>query len=166
MVDSSLGRTDLPQGGQLGMQARRSAKTENSDVWKPGASLAPVAADLFESLLNGLRHACRLAARVLEYEHADASRLAVAAEIERHRPGAGGGASDDLGDRLDLRTWARSEEGDGEMELLGRNEARANLSQLRQLPGGDALTVVGRKRVGDEEAYSLIAAHASARIHT
>src|ERR1035437_1306890 len=165
MVGSSLGRHDLPEDGQLGRQARRPAKARNGEVRKPGTSLALVAADRLQPAPNRLRHAGRFAAFVLEDEHADAPRLAVAAEHELHWPGALDGAADDLEDRLDFEARPPAEEGDGEMELLRRNEARPTSGQLRQLPGGEPFAVVGRKRVGDEEAYSLIAAYASARIH-
>src|SRR5450830_60985 len=166
MVDSRLGRTDRSELWKLGLQAGRRAKAKDGDVRKPGTALAFVGADLLEPTLNRFGHPHCLSGRVLEDEHADASSLAVAEQLERHRPGTGCGAAKDFFDWLDLFARPGAEKGDRGMEVLRRDEARPAFGELRPLPRGEPLTVVGRKCVSDEEAYPFIAAHASGRAHT
>ena len=92
-------------------------------MWEPWASLGPVDAELLEPRVEVCRQPTRLAARVLDDEHADRARLAIVHRPEREGDRLASGFPQNADDRVEVGAWARPEEGKRDVEALDRASA-------------------------------------------
>ncbi len=101
---------------------------------------------------------------VVEDEHPDASRLAVAPELEDHLARVERGFSECAGDGPDLSDGSRPEEGEGGVEV--RPSDAPGVGKLLVLPGDDCVDDVVREAKRAEEAKPLTALDAIGRSAT
>jgi hypothetical protein len=141
MVDSGLGRRDLAEVGRLGMQPRPVAEAEHGEVRKPRPRLTAVDAQPLEAAVEVIGERGRVASGVVEDEHPDAPRLAVAADREPRPARSADGLLERARDGLDVSARAAAEERECEVEVVPRDDPSA---ELPFLPREEALDgVVG-----------------------
>jgi len=85
MLNSGPGRHESAELRQRRPQARRAPEAEHRDVREPRAGLAPVHLEALEALVEVDRQPAGTALLVLEHEHADTARLAVAERPQHGR---------------------------------------------------------------------------------
>src|SRR6266542_3511084 len=123
MIESGFGRTDHPEVGKRRVKTRRPAEAQDGEVRQPWTFLALVHAELFQSpveVAGKLRRALLLV--VVEDEHADASRLAVAAQGQAGWPCSGGSVPQRSRDRPDLGDGPVPEERQRDVDVSGRDD--------------------------------------------
>lgn len=153
MIESDFGRTHTSQVGRRRSEARPLTKAEDGDVRKPLAALALVDTELFEALPDGLRQPCSPPLLVVEDDHADAPSFPISTRIEQERTGIGSGFAQRCRNRLDVGGRAAPEEGQGDVEVLSRDDSNARtLGQLIALPHKEAVERLIRQPQTDEEA--------------
>src|SRR5204863_1276372 len=104
---------------------------------------------------------------VLEAEHADAARLAVAGHGEVRPAGGGSDGPEGGGDWLHLVGRTVSEEGEGDVEVGRRDDADvADVGEGGTLPVHEPADDVGGQHQGQEEARSLTTTDASSGLQT
>ena len=81
MIDSGVGRSDLAEVGQRRREPRRDTKADDRDVRQPGPLLALVHARAAPAARRDPPRARPPAVLVVEHEHPDAARLAVARRL-------------------------------------------------------------------------------------
>ena len=110
---------------------------------QPGPTLAPVDAAPLEPLLQVVRERSCTASVVLEGEHADAPRLAIAGHRETNLPGLGRRPPKVIDDRIELPDRPMPEERERDMQVLAADEPDAR--QLAALPSLDLVEdVIGQ----------------------
>src|SRR5262249_3161594 len=102
MVDRGAGRTEPPEAGKLGGEPRPLAEPDDGEVWQPRPLLGLVHAEPVQTLVKPVGDLLRRPTVVVEDEHSDAARLAVAPLAEDDRPRAGRGRLQLRPDRLDV----------------------------------------------------------------
>src|SRR5205807_4075033 len=100
-VNSCPGRTELAEVGQLRPQPGRAAEPEHGDMRQPRAALPLVHTEPLEAFEDVERERPRVATQVLEDDHPDAPRLAVALYAEPDRPGGRCGGTELGADPID-----------------------------------------------------------------
>jgi hypothetical protein len=164
MIESDLGRTDRAEVGRSGREAWRTPEPEHGDVRKPRAPLGLVDAEACETPREVVREERRAPPVVLEHEHADAPRLAIAGGGEHGLLRLASGGAHLAGDRSDVVGWAPAAEHEGDVEVLAADDPRvANAGERLPLPGGEALDGVVGERESEEETEALTGAHVSPR---
>jgi hypothetical protein len=129
-------------------------------VREPRPPLGLVDADLLEPAGEIVRERGCSPTFVVEHDHPDAPRLAVAARAKERPDGGGGGGSHLRGDRPDLAGRPRSEERERDVEVRRRNETRVTGAGERPaLPGDEALDDALGERECEEEAEPFTALH-------
>jgi hypothetical protein len=160
MIESDLGRTDPAEVGGIGAKTRRTPEAEDGDVRKPGAPLRLVHAQPGERVGQVSGELCRPTALVLEHDHPDAPRLAVADGLEDGALEAVGGGADLGRDPVDLGDRRAPEEDQRDVQVLRRDETDAARGRERgSLPCHEALASLAGERKRDEEAESFTALH-------
>ncbi len=104
---------------------------------KPGPGLPPVDAEPLQTREEVVRERRTVPLVVVADEHPDAPRLAVAPHGEDGLPSAVCGLAQGPHDGLEVVGRPRAEEGQGEVQVLGRNDPRA--AELPRLPGEEGL---------------------------
>lgn len=104
---------------------------------KPRTLLALVDAESLETAEEPLGEPTGFPSCVVENEHPDAPRLAIAPRRKRDLTRFTGGASEGGSDRGQLGRRAPSEEGERDVEMLARNDPA--VAKIRGLPGRDAV---------------------------
>ena len=127
--------TTSPRSGSGGSSRGRSRKRSDGDVRQPGPPLAPVQPSSSRRAAAA-RRARAAPALVLEHEHPDAPRLAVAAGADRTVAGAAA-APERAADAGDVAGRARAEERERDVQVLGaaragRGGARAAIPTSRR----------------------------------
>jgi len=74
---------------------------------------------------------------LLQDEHPDTLRLAVAADAEERDAGVPCNPPDDVGDCVHVRRGPASEEREGDMKVIRRDDARFGACKRRLLPGDE-----------------------------
>jgi hypothetical protein len=138
MVDGNSGRTDRPDLWRLGIEARPRTEADDREVRQPRALLRLVHAEPFEAPVEIGCEPPGRPALVVEEEHADASRLAVPADLEGDAVCGGGGLLQRGADRVDLTCRAVAEEGKGEVQVLARDGTELSARQA-VLPPDEAV---------------------------
>src|SRR4029079_5117501 len=105
----------------------------------------------------------RVTALVLEDEHADASRLAIATRNETDLPRPGGCFAQRQDDRVDLAGRPMPEKRERDVQVLSRDDP--NACELRTLPPLDLVEDAVGQAQREEEREPFIATHASGRGH-
>ncbi len=122
MVDSRSGRTDRPEVGKVRRQPRPLAEADDREMRQPAPSLRLVHAEPLEAAVEVGGQASGRAAAVVEHEHADAPRLAVAAHPELDRLRRPRSVIELGRDPPELACWAGAEKGEREVEVLPGHE--------------------------------------------
>jgi hypothetical protein len=118
-------------------------------VRQPGPPLAAVDAEALQPFLNVLGEHPRPTTLIVEDEHPDASRLAIATRGEADRSGRCRSVAQDADDRLDLATGPMAEERERDVQVLSPNDA--NACELRALPPLDLVEdVIGQAQREEE----------------
>ena len=159
MIESRVGRTERAEGGHRRRETGRPAEAEHGDVRQPRPPLGLVHPEAAEPLVQIARQRARGTSEVLEDEHPDAARLAVARGLEPNRPGGCGGGAELASDRVDLLARAGSEEREREVHVLERDDAA--VAKVRVLPRGEVGGDVPGQAESAEEAEPFTAAHAT-----
>jgi hypothetical protein len=166
MIESDFGRTDGPEVGHRGSEARPLAKAEDGDVREPVTALALVDGEPLEPLPDGFCKQSAASAVVLQDDHADASGLPVATRREYERTGTGRRVAQRRRDGLDIGHGASPEKGEGDVEVLSRNDADARtFRQVVALPRNEPVKRLVRQWQSDEETQAFTAADASSAHH-
>src|SRR5581483_3554841 len=92
---------------------------------QPRPALAPVDGERLQARLDVVRERRRECALVVEDEHPDAARLAVALEAEPQAARTRGGVAQRADDRLQLPCRPVAEEGERDVQVLARDDADA-----------------------------------------
>src|SRR5437588_356360 len=109
----------------------------------------------------------RAAVLVVEDEHADTPRLAVAGDGEPSGPGGRGGLPKLTGDGGDVAGRTAAQESKRDVEVGSDDPANASpLRKRADAPGDEAVENVVGKPQGAEEPDRRIAPNATGRIHT
>jgi hypothetical protein len=133
---------------------------------KPRASLASVQLERLEPGVEISRKRAGAPVLVVEYEHADAARLAIADRRRRGRlPDGAGCFSQRFRDALDVCARAGAEEGERDVQIGAPHDPSA-AGELALLPVDDAIQHLLRKGESAEEPKPLTAFHASSGGHT
>src|SRR5262245_3396318 len=163
MVDSDVGRTEGVELGDLRAQARSLAEPCDRDVRKPATRLATVEPERLEARVQVCCEPVRIAPVLLEDEHADAPRLAVAGHPEGRLFDPRGCVTERLGDVGELPNRARAEEGQRDVQFRARDDSSA---QLGSLPALELVERAVGKAKAAEESEAIMASDASRRAHT
>src|SRR5215471_18695856 len=145
------------------MQPAPLAPAGHREVRQPGTPLAAIDAELLQPLLEVVGKLRRIASLILEDEHSDASRLAVANGREADLPRSGCGLPQRAADRLELAARPMAEEGERDMQVPTRDDS--DVPQLLALPALDLVEHVVRDTQSEEDPQPFIAGHATARSH-
>jgi hypothetical protein len=137
MVDGGTGRTDRAETGQWRQEARPLTEPDHGEVREPRPLFGLVHAEPVKSLVNLAGEFRRCPFVVVEDEHPDAARLAVAVLAEHDRPCGGCGGLQLSPDRLDVARGPGAEEGQGDVEVVARNEPML-AGRKERLPGDEA----------------------------
>lgn len=128
---------------------------------KPAALLPAIDAELLQPSEEVVRQSGCAPALVGQREHADASRLPVAGDLE-HRPcGGRRGRSQLCPDRRCLARRARTEKRERDVQVVTRDESGALIAQGAPLPIDDAAEDVVGQTECTEEPLTVIAADAT-----
>jgi hypothetical protein len=165
MVDRGTGRTHRAEAGQRRGQTRPLAESEDGEVRPPRSPLGLVHADPVQPRMQRSGELARRVVHVVEDEHPDARGLAVVSFVELDRPRFVSRGFELGPDRLDIGSGPRSEEGEGEMEILARHEPMAPRRKER-LPGDEPVEHVSGQREGAEEPNGVTSPDASSGVHT
>ena len=130
-------------------------------MWEPRASLGPVDAELLEPRVEACRQPTRLAAWVFEDEHAHRARLAVAHRPEREWARLPSGLPQDADDRVEVRPWARPEEGKRDVEALDR----ASALEVPLPPADERVNHVVGKLESEKEPEPVIPTDGTGSVH-
>src|SRR5438128_8545102 len=167
MIESGVGRTERAELGERRGEPRALAEPDDGEVRKPAAALPLVHAQPLEPPVEVVGERDRPSALVVEDEHADAPRLAVAGDGESGAPGGRGRLPELAGDRGDIRGGSAPEEGQGDVEVRPDDAADAvSFGKRPAAPGDEAVEDVVGETQGAEEPDRRIAPHATDRIHT
>src|SRR3954468_16937584 len=121
---------------------------------QPRAPLPPVDAEPLQALLEVPGERCRRAADVVDHDHADAPRLAVAERPELDRACPRRRRAELFDDRRNRRGGPVAEEGKRDMEVLAWDDTPAR--EVGRLPGGKAVDGVLVELQRAEQPDSLI----------
>jgi hypothetical protein len=136
-------------------------------VREPPPPLALVHAERLEAALEIVRENSRTPLLVVEREHPDTARLAVAAQREPCRSGLGSRLPQRADDRVELAHPPVPEEGERDVQVLRRNGPDAGHRAERvRLPRDEPLHRLRREPQRAEEPHPFIALDASKSIHT
>src|SRR3954452_14697770 len=130
---------------------------------QPRAAFAGIDAETFQTVLDVVGEHSRSPSAVLEDEHADAPRLAVAAPREPDLPPPSRSFAQRVDHRLELPGRPVTEERERDVQVLSAN--RTDILQLLALPVLDRVEHVVGQAERKEEPEPFIAAHASGRSH-
>src|SRR5213592_434818 len=164
MVDSGTGRTDRAEPGQRWSESRPLAEPDDREMRQPRTTLRLVDPEPAEALVEVT---CQLpggAVLVVEDDHPDAARLAIAALAEHDRPRSGCGCFELGPDRLDLARRPRAEEGQGDVEV-GARDGSMGAGRKAGLPGDEAVEHVVGQGESAEEPDRVIALDATSGTH-
>ena len=163
MVNSGIGRTELPEHGQRRSEAGTLAEPKHRDVREPGAVLALVHAEPFQAPMQIFGECHPGPVLVAEGEHADAARFPVTDGLEAHRAGVPGCVARGAEDRLELGNWPVPKEGKGDVKVLSDDHPSR---KLLGLPLAQAVERVVGKPQGAEEPDTFTAFNASGEFHS
>jgi hypothetical protein len=153
MIESGFGRTDTPGLGKVGPQTRAAAKPRHGDVREPRAPLGPVRPEPLEPFRKACLQEARAAVLVVEDEHGDALRLAVAGHGEHRSADARSGLVERLAQERELARRPSSEEGERDVQVRGRHDPHAaGTAEGVRLPARERLRDVSGERKAEEEA--------------
>ena len=130
---------------------------------QPGPRFAAVDAEAVEPLLKVLGKDARTPFFVLQNEHPDAPRLAVANRGETDLRDPDHRLTERLDDRVEISGRPVPEKRKGDVQVLAPNEP--DVPQLVALPALDLPEDVIGHAQGEKEAEPFIAVHASAGSH-
>jgi hypothetical protein len=119
------------------------------EVRKPRTAFSLVDAKPLEPLLEIAGEPSCVPFFVLEHEHADASRFAVANGREMDLPRAGGCLPQRIDDRVELAGRPPAEEGERDVHMLARDDT--DVPELLPLPALDLVEDVVGQAQGEEE---------------
>src|SRR5689334_2229218 len=125
------------------MQARTPAPARDHEMRQPGPVLPAIDAEPLQPLLDVPREQRSPSPVVLEDEHADAPRLAVAHRREPDLPRSRGGLTQNADDRFELAGGPVTEERQRDVQVRAGHDAAAG--QMLALPGLDGVEDVVRK---------------------
>jgi hypothetical protein len=128
------------------MQSGTLAPPRNRDVRQPGTRLAPVDAELLEPSLEVASEPGCPAVVVLEDEHADTSRLAIANRREPDLARICSGSAQRAHDRVQLAGRSMAEKGERDVQVLAGDGP--DVRQRLVLPALD----LGEHAVGDSQS--------------
>ena len=166
MVDSRLGRTEHAEIRRPGGQARWTPEPENREVGKPAAPLPLVHTERLEPAVNGIGECRRMTIRVVEGEHADAARLAVASHGESRRASGRSEVPERGDDRVHILGRTTSEERERDVEVRGRDDADIpDVGKYPDLPVHQRANGLSRQDESQEEARSVTTTDASSGRH-
>ena len=117
-------------------------------MWKPRTALGLVDPELGQPPMRLSGDPRRVSILVVEDEHSDRARLAIAKRSEHRLGDTTDGASQGSSDRLDLAGRPRPEKRNRDVQVLDRDDAHALPVELAALPCGD----LSRRVVGQAEA--------------
>src|SRR5262249_51043362 len=119
------------------MQPWPFAKPEHGDVWEPRTSLTPVDIELLEPPVEIRSERARTSRGIVEDDHPDTSRLAVAGGLERERAAPGGSIPQRREDVRQLMCGAAAEECERDVQMLpGDASALVELTRPPLVQGG------------------------------
>jgi len=118
-------------------------------VREPGPPFTAIGTKAFQPVLDVPGEQRRMTAGVLEDEHADTPRLAIAARCETDLSRAGRSVAQCLEDRVELAGRTMPEERKRDMQVLPRDDANAR--ELRVLPPLDVVEHVVGQAEREEE---------------
>src|SRR6266508_5818797 len=163
MVDSGIGRTELPELGDGRPQPRPLAEAQDGHVREPAPALPLVDPEILqqpEQVPGQVRGAPR---EVAQLEHAHAPGLAVALRQEPDRLCVRGGAAHRLEDRPELLHRAVTEEGQRDVQVLARDRPAA--ADVLGLPVAQAVEGGLGEAEGAEQTGTFTALPASGELH-
>ena len=163
MVESGVGRTERRELRQSRLESGRRTEAQHGDVWQPRPPFALVRAELDEPLLQVVCESGRALVLVFEDEHPHAPGLAVPGDGESRASRAHGALLQGGYQSGEFRARARAEKGEGDVQVLARDDASAGKRPARPvLERGRNLV---RKSKSEEEPETLIALDGSAAVH-
>jgi len=125
MVDSGVGRTKGAELGDRRAQARPLTEANDGDVRKPWPPLAAVDPQSLEALVQVFDERAGPVAVLLEDEHADTPRFAIAGHAEHGPLDTDSSSTERLGDGRELPGRARAEEGQCDVEVSAWDDSTA-----------------------------------------
>lgn len=162
MVDSGIGRTELPELGQRRSEAGALAEAKHRDVREPGAVLGLIHADPFQAPMQIFGERRRRPVLVAEDEHADAASFPVADGLEAHRASAGGCVARGAENLLELGNGPVPKESKGDVKVVSDDHPSR---ELLGLPLAQPVERVVGKPQGAEEPGTFTAFNASGEVH-
>src|SRR5436190_23314913 len=111
MIETGVGQTERPELGQRRREPGRLPEAENRDMRKPRAFLPSIDAKRLEPLLQRGGERSATAFLIVEYEHADAARLAVARRGDDWPAGVAARLMERGHDVRNMKCRRRAEEG-------------------------------------------------------
>src|SRR5258708_6580599 len=123
MIESGIGRTKRAEARQGRCKARWSPETQHGEMREPGTPLTPVDADPLEPGGQVGRERGGTPAEVLEHEHPDGARLAIAPRSENGLFRTSSRLAKRRPDRIDLRHVATAEERERDVQVLPWHDA-------------------------------------------
>src|ERR671924_1948930 len=166
MVDSRLGRTERPEIGRPDAKLGRCSKARHGEVRQPVALLPLVHAGALEPLVQALCDPSGPLRLVIENDHADASRLAVAPRREGRKLEAGAGLLERLEDGWNVRDRPVSEEGERNVQLVAPDGTKPlALRECVSLPVDEPVDNVVGKSKRAEEPKPVTPLDASRQVH-
>src|SRR6266545_948397 len=163
MVDSGIGRTELPRLGQRRSEAGALAEPKHRDVREPGAVLALVHPEPFQAPMQIFGECRPRPVLVAEDEHADAARFPIADGLEAHRASVLGCVACSAEDGLELGNGPVPKEGKGDVKVLPDDHPSR---KLLGLPLAQAVERVVGEPQGAEEPGTFTAFNASGEFHS
>lgn len=162
MVNSRIGRTELPELGQRGSEAGAPAEAKHRDVREPGTVLALVHAELLQPPMQifGDR-GCR-PVLVAEDEHADTASFPIPDGPEAHWASARGCVARGAEDLLELGNRPGPKKGKGDVKVLPDDHPAG---ELFGLPLAQPVERIVGKPQGAEEPGTFMAFNASGECH-
>src|SRR6266496_2420038 len=115
---SRVGRSDEAEIGRIGPEARTLAEAQDRDVRQPRPALGTIDAERLETSVQVVGERRSTPFLVVEHDHADAARLAVAQRREADLAGARGGLPEGGDDLRKPSGVDVPEEGERDVEVL------------------------------------------------
>src|SRR5438132_3612329 len=160
MIESGTGRTERAQAGKRRSEAWRPLEAQHGDVRTPRPLLPLVDSEPLQTLVQVARQGRRPALLVVEDQHADAARLAVAMGREDDLRSRGGRLPQGTRDRVDLFRRSMAEEGERDVQMVAA-ECPSLGGQILALPADERFDCLVRQSERTEEPEPFTALDAS-----
>src|SRR6266511_844875 len=163
MVDSGIGRTELPEIGQGRLQARALPEAQDGHVREPAPLLRLVDAQPLQALEEVLGQARRRSGKVAQDEHANAPALAIVLGHEADRACNSGRLTHCRKDRLELLHRTVAEKGQRDVQVVADDRPAA--ANVCGLPAAQSAERLLGEAEGAEQTRAVTALKASGELH-